>query len=65
MIGIKLDMEKAYDRLDWTFIYNTFINICFPIKFTNLTMKCVTTVSFSILISDFSTYYFQPSRGIR
>lgn len=65
MVGIKLDMEKAYDMLDWNFIKHTLINIGFPMSFTKIIMNCVTTVSLSILINGYPIEYFQPSRGIR
>lgn len=65
MVDIKLDMEKAYDRLDWNFIKHTLINIGFPMSFTKIIMNCLTTVSLSILINGYPIEYFQPSRGIR
>lgn len=64
-VGIKLDMEKSYDRLDLNFIHRTLISIGFPIIIVNLIMNCVNTSSFSILINGFSRDTFQPIRGIR
>lgn len=57
-VGIKLDMEKTYDILDWNFIPKTLINIGFPINIMNLIMNCVNTLSFSILLNCFSIYTF-------
>lgn len=65
LVGIKLDIEKAYDKLDWNFIHHTLIRIGFPMNITNLIMKCVNTVSFFVLINGFPADNFQPTRGIR
>lgn len=34
MVGIKLDMEKAYDKMDSNFINKTLNNVGFPKRFT-------------------------------
>lgn len=65
MVGIKLDMEKAYDRLDWNFINKTLTSIGMLNKITKLVMNCVTTVRLSILINVYPIEYLKPARGIR
>lgn len=47
---IKLDMQKAYDSLEWSFLGQVMISMKFPIKFVKWTMACISTVSYSILI---------------
>jgi hypothetical protein len=64
-VGIKLDMAKAYDRLEWNFIENTLITMGFPSKLVQTIMKCVSTVSFSILVNGQPSHPFKPHRGIR
>jgi len=64
-IGLKLDMAKAYDRLEWNFIEATLIIIGFPTNMVNIIMKCIRSVKFSILINGHATDYFSPQRGIR
>jgi hypothetical protein len=64
-VGIKLDMAKAYDRLEWVFINNTLKTMGFPSNLVQTIMRCVTSVSFSILINGQPFHSFKPNRGIR
>jgi hypothetical protein len=64
-IGLKTDMAKAYDRLEWKFIRATLEAMNFPHTMVNTIMKCVSTVSFSILINGNPTTTFFPQRGPR
>ena len=62
---IKLDLEKAYDRLEWSFIYRVLQAFHFPPKISKLIMSCVTSTSTSILFNGGALESFEPSRGIR
>uniref|UniRef100_A0A2N9GVI8 Reverse transcriptase domain-containing protein n=1 Tax=Fagus sylvatica TaxID=28930 RepID=A0A2N9GVI8_FAGSY len=62
---LKLDLEKAYDRLEWSFIREVLNFFKFPSSFVNLVLKCVSTSSFSILVNGGQMENFKPSRGIR
>lgn len=64
-MGIKLDIAKAYDSLEWNFIHHTLNAMGFPPKIINSIMQCITSVSFSILINDSPTDTFIHQRGIR
>jgi len=48
-MAIKIDLEKAYDRLQWSFIRNTLEEMHLPRPLTKVTMQCVSTCSMSIL----------------
>jgi hypothetical protein len=64
-VGIKTDMAKAYDRIEWNFLQATLSSMNFPIRMVNTIMKCVTTVNFSILINGKPSPHFYPQRGLR
>lgn len=65
LVGIKLDMAKAYDRIEWGFLNNVLLTMGFPNNMVSTIMKCVSTVSFSILINGQPTDSFIPQRGLR
>lgn len=62
---IKLDMEKAFDRIEWSFIKTILHNFQFPTKFIKLILHCITTTTLQILINGRTTDPLIPSRGIR
>ncbi|XP_042944668.1 uncharacterized protein LOC122278556 [Carya illinoinensis] len=50
-MAIKLDMSKAYDRVEWNFLEAILIKLGFGIKWTNLLMNCVRTVTYSTILN--------------
>ncbi|XP_045797508.1 uncharacterized protein LOC123891638 [Trifolium pratense] len=64
-VGIKTDMEKAYDRVEWEFLEATMSIMGFPATMVQTIMKCVSTVKFSILIDGYPSQEFCPQRGLR
>jgi len=62
---IKLDMEKAYDKLEWDFLFACLTQMGFHSKWIGWVKECVTTVSYSMLINNSSHGFFTLSRGIR
>ncbi|KAK4255495.1 hypothetical protein QN277_008493 [Acacia crassicarpa] len=63
--ALKMDMSKAYDRVEWDFIENVLLRFGFCSKWVSLVMKCVRSVSLNICLSGENIKSFLPSRGIR
>jgi hypothetical protein len=64
-VAVKLDMSKAYDRVDWYFLDVVMRRIGFSQVWRGLIMQCISSVHFSILINGQPTESFKPTRGIR
>jgi len=62
---LKLDMQKAYDRIEWDFLQNCMLKMGFCAKWVSLTMQCISMVSFSVKINGEPTPFFSSSRGLR
>lgn len=52
---LKLDLEKAFDRLEWSFIHRTLAFFGFPSKLSFLIMHCITTSSIFVLVNGSSS----------
>lgn len=62
---VKMDMTKAYDRVEWDFLKNYLSRLGFHPIWVQWTMQCITTVSISVKFNGTQLQYFQPTRGIR
>ncbi|XP_052290912.1 uncharacterized protein LOC112498105 [Citrus sinensis] len=62
---IKVDLEKAYDRLSWEFISDTLREARIPPDLIQVIMTCITSATMRILWNGEATNEFIPSRGIR
>ena len=64
--AVKLDMHKAYDRVEWRFLELILIQLGFEANRVQLIMECVTSVRYQVhLNNSLSEYIIVPSRGLR
>ena len=61
----KLDLSKAYDRVDWGFLRKVVQRLGFACRWVEWIMSCVTTVRYSVKFNGAILDSFSPSRGLR
>jgi hypothetical protein len=47
-MAFKLDMSKAYDRVEWVFIEHIMRQLGFEDQWISLIMKCISTIQYSM-----------------
>lgn len=62
-MAMKLDLEKAYDKVDWKSLKQALLKFGFPTKFVNIIIICVTSTSLFILWNGEPTTSFRPFQG--
>lgn len=60
---MKLDMSKAYDRIEWEFSDASLVKFGFDTGWINRVMDCVRTVTFTVLINGKPSADFVPYGG--
>ncbi|KAL6549238.1 hypothetical protein OROHE_009083 [Orobanche hederae] len=61
----KLDISKAYDRVEWNYLRSILNTMNFPTRFVELLMRCVSTARFSFVVNGKVYGNLTPSRGLR
>ncbi|KAL0007753.1 hypothetical protein SO802_009255 [Lithocarpus litseifolius] len=61
-MALKIDLEKAYYKLEWSFIREMFIRVNLPEDLIDIIMSCIFTVSTSILFNREALDPIFPSR---
>lgn len=63
-VVLKLNMSKAYDWVEWGFLFEIMRRLGFCEGWVGLVWACISTVSYSILFNGDESTIFHPTRGI-
>ena len=62
---LKLDMSKAYDRVDWNFLLAVLWAFGFDAQVCKVILQLVSSPSLFVLVNGLPSPFFSPSRGLR
>lgn len=63
--ALKIDISKAYDRVDYKFLKVVLVAMNFSYKWVKWILECVTTVQYTLLVNGSLTQSFRPNKGLR
>jgi hypothetical protein len=63
--ALKIDMMKAYDRVEWNYLYGCLVKLGFALPWIKSVMRCVTNVRYAVKVNGDLTQPVIPTRGIR
>ncbi|RVW20241.1 hypothetical protein CK203_110273 [Vitis vinifera] len=61
----KLDIEKAYDSINWQFLLKTLHKMGFGSKWLGWMWSCISTAKFLVLVNGVPAGFFPSSKGLR
>jgi hypothetical protein len=64
-VALKLDISKAYDRIDWEYLRDIMSTMGFSQKWISWIMLCVETVDYSVIFNGNTVGPIIPGRGLR
>ncbi|XP_074301196.1 uncharacterized protein LOC141632554 [Silene latifolia] len=62
---MKLDLQKAYDSVEWSFVRDMLTCLGFPERFLWIVMECVMTPTYTISLNGANFGFFHGMRGLR
>ncbi|KAK8934810.1 hypothetical protein KSP39_PZI014724 [Platanthera zijinensis] len=64
-MAIKIDLEKAFDRMQWSFVKRALLAFNFPPQWINLIMECISSPKFGLLIKGSRSKWINATCGLR
>ncbi|KAA3477019.1 Retrovirus-related Pol polyprotein LINE-1 [Gossypium australe] len=64
-MAIKIDLEKAYDRVRWDFIEKSIQAVEIPNYLRKVIMSAISTVAMQVLWNGVPTKKFRPAKGVK
>ncbi|CAL1410531.1 unnamed protein product [Linum trigynum] len=65
LMVLKVDLAKAYNRINWSFLRSTLEAARLSNDFIELVMACITTIIIQVLWHESCSEDFKPTRGLR
>ena len=59
---VKIDLRKAYDSVEWPYLFTLLNELGFPLQFVNWIKTCVTSVSYTVLINGIPSRPFAAKK---
>ena len=62
---LAIDFEKAFDSVEWEFLWHTLSAFGFPVKFINMMKMLYQDVEACVINSGTTSTYFPITRGVK
>lgn len=62
-MALRIDISKAFDRVDWNFLKNMMLKLGFDVKWVNWISMCMETVSYTIMVNGEKVGHVTPGLG--
>lgn len=62
---MKIDMQKAYDRLDWSFLMAVLKKFGFSDSWCKILFSCISNCWYSVSVQGELNAFFKSHRGVR